>query len=407
MKSITKTTIAVIALFGFSASAHAADWSNVTIPSVPVTPLAPGFSAGLDTDHYVAVDGAGAYVPNTQVNDDGTFKATCDGCEWREKTAAELIDATPGGPNDPSNAQHDDPNIVAHNTVTKDTAKIGIKGATFSNDDGSKTTINKNGVKTNGEVVVKGVKVGETLDEHNNRITANTDKNDQQDGRLDAVETKNDDQDATLADHESRITVNKAKNDEQDTRLNGHDTQLADHETRITTNTAKNVEQDGRLDTVEDKNDEQDGRLNGHDSTLSNHETRISANKAKNDQQDDRLDGHDATLVNHNNRINTNAENIAINSGDIAANANGIAHNSVLIDELTGGLAAVAAMPDSYLNPTENFSIAAGFGGYSDKTAFGVLGTARISGNLSAYGGASIPLDDGDIAWKVGGRVGF
>ena len=91
----------------------------------------------------------------------------------------------------------------------------------------------------------------------------------------------------------------------------------------------------------------------------------------------------------------------------IESNAHAIAANSTAIQENAEGVAIAMAMPDAFLDSTENFSIAAGFGGFNGETAFGAIGTARIYGSFSAYAGGGVSTSGSQWGWKVGARAGF
>ena len=78
--------------------------------------------------------------------------------------------------------------------------------------------------------------------------------------------------------------------------------------------------------------------------------------------------------------------------------------NSEAIED---AIALSAAIPDSWLSDSESFAIAVG-GGFTDgSTAFGGIGTFRLSKNLSAYGGGSTLTDGGTWAAKGGVRLGW
>lgn len=109
----------------------------------------------------------------------------------------------------------------------------------------------------------------------------------------------------TLADHGTRIDALEAfkqttteKDAEQDGRLD-------DAEGRLDAVEAKNTEQDGRLDDVEDKNTEQDGRLD--------------AVEAKNTAQDGRLDALEGRMDNAEDDIKTINDEQTVQNGKIEA----------------------------------------------------------------------------------------
>ena len=81
-----------------------------------------------------------------------------------------------------------------------------------------------------------------------------------------------------------------------------------------------------------------------------------------------------------------------------------IDENSEAIED---AIALSAAIPDSWLSDSENFALALG-GGFTDgSSAFGGIGTFRISKNLSAYGGGSTLTNGGTWAAKGGIRLGW
>jgi len=93
--------------------------------------------------------------------------------------------------------------------------------------------------------------------------------------------------------------------------------------------------------------------------------------------------------------IDVNSQNIANNSASIALALSGVEDNTAAIlsnveaiDNLAGGVAAVAALPDMYLSPGAKWSASGGVGFYGDKT--GVGATLAVRGNENWAFGASL-----------------
>jgi len=111
--------------------------------------------------------------------------------------------------------------------------------------------------------------------------------------------------------------------------------------------------------------------------------------------------------------IQSNTANITANSADIARNssridqafvqigqnADSILSNTIKLDDLEQGLAAVAALPDMYLARGESMSASGGVGVYGDKVGFG--GTLAIRGNDDWTFGASVGLGGEQATGKV------
>lgn len=93
----------------------------------------------------------------------------------------------------------------------------------------------------------------------------------------------------TINDHTNQINNINAVNNRQDATL-------TDHENRITANTNKNAEQDGRLNNIDAKNAQQDARLDNHENRITKNEndianikTDVTDIKAVNARQDQTL----------------------------------------------------------------------------------------------------------------------
>jgi len=128
---------------------------------------------------------------------------------------------------------------------------------------------------------------------------------------------------------------------------------------------------------------------------------------AENDAQDTRLDGHDTQLGDHNARLNAHDVAIGDLENGVSANSAAISNNSKAIKENAAGVAIALSMPDAFLDSTENFSIAAGFGGFDSETAFGVIGSARLDQTWSLYGGGGMSTNGNNFGWKAGARAGW
>ena len=100
--------------------------------------------------------------------------------------------------------------------------------------------------------------------------------------------------------------------------------------------------------------------------------------------------------------ITANANNIATNAAAILTNSQRldgfasqiealgttIASNTEAINDLEGGLAAVAALPDMYLSPRAKWAASGGIAAYGDEIGFG--GTLAVRGNENWAMGASV-----------------
>ena len=109
--------------------------------------------------------------------------------------------------------------------------------------------------------------------------------------------------------------------------------------------------------------------------------------------------------------IDVNTREIARNSikidqafARIDANSTAIAHNGARISDLEEGLAAVAALPDMYLNPNETWSAAGGVAAYGDEVGFGA--TLAIRGNDNWSFGASAGMGGDEATGKLQFRYG-
>ena len=118
------------------------------------------------------------------------------------------------------------------------------------------------------------------------------------------------------------------------------------------------------------------------------------------------------------NAISANVEAIDVNTQAIQANrvlidqafagigenATAIQANLSSISDVEEGLAAVAALPDSYLNPREKWSAAGGFATFGDEIGFGANLAIRGDENWSFGGAAAIGGDE--VTTKVQVRYG-
>ena len=109
--------------------------------------------------------------------------------------------------------------------------------------------------------------------------------------------------------------------------------------------------------------------------------------------------------------IEVNRQEIARNSvlidqafEQIGNNADDIAANSRSIGDIEQGLAAVAALPDMYLNPDENWSAAGGLSTIGGEVGFGATLALRGTENWSF--GASVGVGGDEAAGKIQFRYG-
>lgn len=156
----------------------------------------------------------------------------------------------------------------------------------------------------------KVIKAGESLagirtelDDHETRITT-------LEGRADAIEAKDAEQDGRLSDAEGRLDAVEAKNTEQDGRLDDVEDKNDEQDGRLDAVEAKNTAQDGRLDALEGRMDtaeddidalegratDLEGRMTTAEGDIDALEGRMDAVEAKNDEQDGRLDALEADL---------------------------------------------------------------------------------------------------------------
>ncbi|NNE48580.1 MAG: hypothetical protein HKN38_00085, partial [Altererythrobacter sp.] len=109
--------------------------------------------------------------------------------------------------------------------------------------------------------------------------------------------------------------------------------------------------------------------------------------------------------------IDVNRQDIARNAtridqafSGINANTQAIEANSFAISDLEEGLAAVAALPDMYLNPDESWSAAGGAAVFGDEIGFGA--TLAIRGNDNWSFGASAGMAGDEATGKIQFRYG-
>lgn len=124
------------------------------------------------------------------------------------------------------------------------------------------------------------------------------------------------------------------------------------------------------------------------------------------------------TIAGNTTNITTNANNIANNAAAILTNSQRldgfstqlenlgtvVGNNSEAINDMEGGLAAVAALPDMYLNPREKWAASGGFATYGDEVGFG--GTLAIRGNDNWSFGGSAGFGGDEVTTKVQLRYG-
>ncbi|MDM7852987.1 YadA-like family protein [Pseudochrobactrum kiredjianiae] len=199
--------------------------------------------------------------------------------------------------------------------------------------------------------------INRSIDKITDNITNITNKDKDQDGRLDG--------------HDKDISDLRDKDKEQDGRLDGHDKDISDLRD-------KDKEQDGRLDghdkdisDLRDKDKEHDGRLDGHDKD-------ITDLRNKDIEQDNRLDGHDKDIA-------------AINDGAVfySRDQDGNKTGGVTLNDGTG-------------NNVQLGNVAAGI---DTKDAVNV---DQLNGALAGLGGGASINDDGTVnapTYTVGGAT--
>ena len=97
-------------------------------------------------------------------------------------------------------------------------------------------------------------------------------------------------------------------------------------------------------------------------------------------------------VLNNTNAIGSNTAAIGVNAAAIGVNAAAIALNTEGINDLRDGAAALASLPDLYLNSDETWSIAGGFSVYDD--GFG--------GTETGFGGGIQLRSSTSDKWSVG-----
>lgn len=136
----------------------------------------------------------------------------------------------------------------------------------------------------------------------------------------------------TINDHTNQINNINAVNNRQDATLN-------DHNYRITANTDKNAEQDGRLNNIDAKNAQQDARLDNHDNRITKSEGDITTIKGDITDIKNVNTRQDQTLANHENRIiKTEGDIAGIQDGAVFYNrdASGKKTGGVTLNDGTG-----------------------------------------------------------------------
>lgn len=83
----------------------------------------------------------------------------------------------------------------------------------------------------------------------------------------------------------------------------------------------------------------------------------------------------------------------------ISANSDAITSNALSISDLEEGLAAVAAMPDMYLNPDEAWSTAGGISTVGGEVGFGA--TLAVRGNDNWSVGASVGMGGDEATGRI------
>jgi len=179
--------------------------------------------------------------------------------------------------------------------------------------------------------------------------------------------------------HTSAITALQSGHAAQQLEIDALETENAEQQNGIQDNADKNVDQDADIETNTDniaQNKERMDQFNGTSGTVEAWATSVDETNS--------------------------AQNVAI-----ANNAAAISSNAAGIEENSKGVAISMAMPDAFLDATENFSIAAGFGGFESDTAFGVIGSARLDKTWSLYGGGGMSTEGDTYGWKAGARAGW
>ena len=184
----------------------------------------------------------------------------------------------------------------------------------------------------------------------------------------------------------------------------------------------------GRWETYKDKNGDEQKRLvpvadgtalGAHAVVEHDHSTAVGADsKSTDDHQlalgtkDDTIRAEGITSEKSKARQQGPVEVVTSDSGGRLATDGGeifsrLDKHQRQIGENSEGVAIAMSMPDAFLDSTENFSIAAGFGGFEGESAFGAIGSARIDKTFSLYAGGGMSLSGEHFGWKVGARAGW
>lgn len=139
--------------------------------------------------------------------------------------------------------------------------------------------------------------------EQDGRLDAIEKKDAEQDKRLDAIEAKDVEQDGRLDSLETRMDTAESDIDNLEERMTEAESDIDNLEDRMTTTEAKDEEQDGRLDSLEErmtstenKDSEQDEKISSLESTSQDHEDRIGQLETEVDSLDARVETIEDTL---------------------------------------------------------------------------------------------------------------
>ena len=129
--------------------------------------------------------------------------------------------------------------------------------------------------------------VVDTLADHGTRIAS-------LEGRADAIEAKNTEQDGRLDDAEDRLDAVEAKNTEQDGRLDDVEDKNTEQDGRLAALEAKDVAHEGRLDALEGRMDTAEGDIDALEDRATALEDRATALEGRADALEDRADAIEA-----------------------------------------------------------------------------------------------------------------
>ena len=139
--------------------------------------------------------------------------------------------------------------------------------------------------------------IRETLEDHEDRITANEEARDDHEERIGNLEE-------TVQEQSSRIDGAEEIAEEHDERITALEESNEDHEGRITAVEETNEDHEGRITALEEINEDHEGRITTLEETNEDHEGRITALEETNEEYGGRITTLEETNEDHEGRIN-------------------------------------------------------------------------------------------------------